>query len=52
MSVETLIGRSLAVSVHPVRAWRVLRPSGRIGLVLGYGGLSYVGVLTALLLTR
>jgi hypothetical protein len=52
MTLEASIGRALAVSVHPVLAWRVLRPSGRIAIVLGYFGAAYLGVLTALLALR
>jgi hypothetical protein len=52
MNVETSIGRALAVSVHPVLAWRILRPSGRIAIVLGYFGASYLSVLIALLSLR
>ena len=52
MTVETSIGRALAVSVHPVLAWRVLRPAGRIAIVLGYFGAAYLGVLIALLTLR
>jgi hypothetical protein len=52
MPLEALIGRALAVSVHPVLAWRALRPSGRIAIVLGYFGAAYLSVLIALLALR
>ena len=48
MSLETIIGRSLALYAHPVLALRRLRRSGRIAIVLGYFSAAYVGVLTAL----
>jgi hypothetical protein len=48
MPLETVIGRSLALYAHPVLAWRLLRRSGRIAIILGYFGAAYVGVLTAL----
>ena len=49
MSLEAAIGRALAISLHPVLAWRVLPPSGRAAIVLAYFGAAYLGVLTALL---
>jgi hypothetical protein len=49
MNVETSIGRALAMSVHPVLAWRVLRPAGRFAIALGYFAAAYVGVLIALI---
>jgi hypothetical protein len=52
MTVEALIGRTLAVSLHPVLAWRALRPTGRIAIVLGYFGAAYLSVLTALFALR
>ncbi len=49
MPLETTIGRSLAFYRHPVIAWRLLRRSGRIAIVLGYFSAAYLGVLGALL---
>lgn len=49
MPLETTIGRSLALYRHPVIAWRLLRRSGRIAIVLGYFSAAYLGVLAALL---
>ena len=52
MRVETSIGRAAALSLHPVLAWRVLRPSGRAAIVAAYFGAAYLGVLAALLTLR
>lgn len=49
--VEIMIGRSLAMSVHPIVAWRLLPPSRRALMVLGYFAVSYLTVLSGLLLT-
>jgi hypothetical protein len=49
MALETTIGRSLALYRHPVIAWRLLRRSGRVAIVLGYFSAAYFGVLAALL---
>jgi hypothetical protein len=49
--VEILIGRSLAMSVHPTAAWRVLPPSRRALMILGYFAVSYLTVLSGLLLS-
>ena len=48
---EILVGRSLAMSVHPKVAWRVLTPSRRALMILGYFAVSYLTVLSGLLLT-
>jgi hypothetical protein len=48
--VEILIGRALAMSVHPTAAWRRSSTSRRDLLVLGYFATAYVTVLGALLL--
>ena len=50
MSVELLIGRGLAICVHPTAAWRVLSTPGRAFVVAAYAGAAYVAVLGALLL--
>jgi hypothetical protein len=49
MTLETVLGRSLACCAHPSAAWRHLPPAGRVLLVGAYLGASYVGVLIALL---
>jgi hypothetical protein len=45
---EILIGRWLAVCVHPVAAWRTNSRSMRLGCVSGYFAGSYILVLLAL----
>jgi len=52
MTLEASIGRALALSVHPVLAWKALRPSGRAAIVVGYFGAAYLSVLTTLLALR
>jgi hypothetical protein len=49
-AVERFIGRSLAVCVHPVAAWRLRSVSARVQVVAGYALGGYVLVLTLLLL--
>jgi hypothetical protein len=49
MAVELLVGRTLAMMRHPILAWRLLRPSGRLVLAAGYAGVSYAAALLALL---
>jgi hypothetical protein len=51
MSVDIVIGRTLACCVHPAAAWRRLSASGRVLIVAMYFAISYIGVL-ALLLSR
>jgi len=46
------VGRLLAFCAHPVIAWRVLSPSGRLVVCGGYAAAAYVTILTLLLLTR
>jgi hypothetical protein len=48
-TVEIVMGRSLAVFVHPFLAWRVLSKPGRILLTVGYVLIAYIGVLSLLL---
>jgi len=50
MSVDLLIGRGLALCVHPAAAWRVLSTPGRAFVVAAYAGAAYVTVLGVLLL--
>jgi hypothetical protein len=52
VTASVLVGRLLAVMCHPVMAWRLLRPSGRVALAAGYAGLSYLAALLALLATQ
>lgn len=47
---EILIGRTLAFSVHPNAAWRVLPASGRLWMVCGYFATAYLTVLSGLFL--
>jgi hypothetical protein len=49
MSLDLLIGRSLAFCAHPTAAWRVLSPKRRALLVGAYAGAGYVSVLAVLL---
>ena len=52
MSLELLIGRGLALCVHPMAAWRVLSTPGRAFVISAYAVGAYVTVLGTLLLTR
>jgi hypothetical protein len=52
MSIDVLIGRGLALCVHPMAAWRVLSTPGRTFVVSAYAVGAYVTVLAALMLTR
>jgi hypothetical protein len=45
---EILLGRSLALCVHPYTAWRVSGTRIRAGLVLGYAAAGYVTGLLAI----
>ena len=49
---EVMIGRVLAACAHPVLAWRVLSPSGRLVVFGGYAMAGYLTVLSVLLLRR
>ena len=49
--VEILIGRTLAMTVHPTAAWRSSSLSNRALLLFGYFATAYVTVLSALLLS-
>ena len=51
MSVDIVIGRTLACCVHPAAAWRRLSTSGRILIVAMYFAVGYCAVL-ALLVSR
>ena len=50
--MEIMTGRLLAFCAHPVIAWRVLSPSGRLVVCGGYAAAAYVTILTLLLLAR
>ena len=50
--IEIALGRSMAACAHPVAAWRVLSRPRRILLASFYGAVSYVSVLTALLILK
>ncbi len=52
MALETALGRSLALMVHPHAAWRVLRPRGRAFLIGAYFLAGYASALTVLLSAR
>ena len=45
---EVMIGRSLALSLHPHMAWRLLSPSRRAALAFGYFAFAYATVLATL----
>ena len=45
---EIMIGRGLALSLHPHIAWRLLPPARRALLVFGYFAFAYVTVLATL----
>jgi hypothetical protein len=49
MSVDVLIGRSLALCLHPMLAWRFLSPVSRGVLITFYFVLGYLGGLVILL---
>jgi hypothetical protein len=49
MSVDIVIGRTLACCVHPRAAWHRLSRSGRALIVGTYFAASYVAVLAVLL---
>ena len=50
MTVETLMGRTLAYCLHPAAAWRVVSARGRAVILGAYAAAGYAAVLTALLL--
>ncbi|MGH9310114.1 MAG: hypothetical protein ACRD1U_12110 [Vicinamibacterales bacterium] len=51
MTIESLIGWSLAYCAHPYAAWRTLTPRGRALLVAAYFGVSYVAALLTLVVS-
>jgi hypothetical protein len=50
--MEILIGRSLAVCVHPVAAWRSGSTAARLQFFAGYFVASYLLMFLALLMMR
>jgi hypothetical protein len=44
------VGRTMAACAHPYAAWRVLQPSARVVLISAYATLTYLAVLSALLI--
>ena len=52
MSFELIIGRGLALCVHPLAAWRVLSTPGRAFVISAYAVGAYVTVLATLLIAR
>jgi hypothetical protein len=52
MAVELVLARLAACCAHPAAAWDRLAPSGRLVLVAAYVGVSYLTVLTVLLVAR
>ncbi|HMF59530.1 MAG TPA: hypothetical protein VK595_04130 [Vicinamibacterales bacterium] len=49
MAAELVLARLAACCAHPAAAWDRLAPSGRMVLVAAYVGVSYLTVLTVLL---
>jgi hypothetical protein len=49
MSVDIVIGRTLACCLHPAAAWRRVSGSGRALIVGAYFAASYLAVLAVLL---
>jgi hypothetical protein len=49
VSVDIVIGRTLACCVHPSAAWRQVSASGRALIVGTYFAVSYLAVLAVLL---
>ena len=50
--LEVLVGRSLAMCVHPYAAWRLYSTRGRLLVLITYVAASYAVMLAALLLSR
>jgi len=48
--VAALVGRSMALCVHPYATWRVRPRATRVLLVSAYAAAAYVAVLGALLI--
>ena len=49
MPLDIVLGRSMALVLHPQAAWRVLRPRGRAFLIGAYLVAGYSATLTLLL---
>jgi hypothetical protein len=50
VTIDVLLGRTLACCAHPYAAWRGMSASGRFVLIAAYAGASYVAVLALLLI--
>jgi hypothetical protein len=46
--METLVGRGLAMCLHPYAVWRVQPPARRLLVLVAYFAASYALVLTSL----
>jgi len=44
------VGRTMAACAHPYAAWRVLPPSARVVVISAYATLTYIAVLSVLLI--
>ena len=49
LDAPIIVGRTAAACVHPVTAWRVFSKSWRLAVVGVFAGLSYLVVLSTLL---
>ena len=49
--LEILVGRSLAMCVHPYAAWRAHATGGRLLVLFTYAAASYAVTLTVLLIS-
>lgn len=49
MTIDTIIGRTLAYCMHPAAAWRIVSLRGRAAILGAYAAAGYIGVLVALL---
>jgi hypothetical protein len=49
--IEVLIGRSLAMSLHPYAAWRTHSTAARLFILFAYAAASYAVMLGVLLIS-
>jgi hypothetical protein len=49
MTIEILIGRTLAYCLHPAAAWRIVSLRGRAAILGAYAAGGYLAVLSLLL---
>ena len=49
LNTPIILGRTAAACVHPIAAWRVFSRTWRLAVVTVFAGLSYVVVLSTLL---